>query len=731
MLVQLQGPWSPLLGRLSLQQIPYNNPILIGTFLLVVVLGLVVLMATTYYAKWGYVWREWLTTVDHKKIGIMYCLVGLVMLLRGFVDALMMRTQQAMAVGPDSPGYLGALHGYLPPFHYGQIYTAHGLIMVVFAATPLLVGLMNIIVPLQVGARDMAYPYLNALGLWLTTAGAALVMISLFVGNFAHGGWFGIVPYYELPYSPGVGVDYWMWAFQLSALGTTLGSINLIATIVKMRAPGMTWLRLPIFTWASLSANLIALTSFPVLMVSLAFLGLDRYLGTHFYTSGMGGNLMLYNDLFWVWGHPEVYFLILPAFGMMSEIIPTFSEKPLFGYVTMVIASFAIAGVSWGVWLHHFFTMAAAPSVNSFYSVTTMLVGIPTGVKVFNWIFTMYRGKVRFELPMLWACLALFLLLVGGMTGMMNAFATNDYMWHNGVFVVAHFHLMVILIAAGIFGAVEYWFPKVFGFKLEQRWGKWFFWFMVAGTGWVFVPMFLLGFTGMTRRLDYIHYTQWAPFLDVQLIGMVLYCLAVAFFLAHLYVSLRDRVKNQVGPDAWGTARSLEWMTHSPVPYYNFAFIPNINARDEWAWRKEHGLTELHAGAYESIHMPKNTGVPLILGILSLGLAFALTWRIWWLALLCLLLIVALIIIRSFAKDTDYTIPADEVKRMENSARDGIGMGVPTGALGDAFAATAVEPGAGAVTPSAKVNEVEIGGKNGAGSGATSVPHPSWAPRDR
>ncbi|MHB1531338.1 cbb3-type cytochrome c oxidase subunit I [Acidithiobacillus sp.] len=731
MLVQLQGPWSPLLGRLSLQQIPYNNPILIGTFLLVVVLGIVVLMATTYYAKWGYVWREWLTTVDHKKIGIMYCLVGLVMLLRGFVDALMMRTQQAMAVGPDSPGYLGALHGYLPPFHYGQIYTAHGLIMVVFAATPLLVGLMNIIVPLQVGARDMAYPYLNALGLWLTTAGAALVMISLFVGNFAHGGWFGIVPYYELPYSPGVGVDYWMWAFQLSALGTTLGSINLIATIVKMRAPGMTWLRLPIFTWASLSANLIALTSFPVLMVSLAFLGLDRYLGTHFYTSGMGGNLMLYNDLFWVWGHPEVYFLILPAFGMMSEIIPTFSEKPLFGYVTMVIASFAIAGVSWGVWLHHFFTMAAAPSVNSFYSVTTMLVGIPTGVKVFNWIFTMYRGKVRFELPMLWACLALFLLLVGGMTGMMNAFATNDYMWHNGVFVVAHFHLMVILIAASIFGAVEYWFPKVFGFKLEQRWGKWFFWFMVAGTGWVFVPMFLLGFTGMTRRLDYIHYTQWAPFLDVQLVGMVLYCLAVAFFLAHLYVSLRDRVKNRVGPDAWGTARSLEWMTHSPVPYYNFAFLPNINARDEWAWRKEHGLTDLHAGAYESIHMPKNTGVPLILGILSLGLAFALTWRIWWLALLCLLLIVALIIIRSFDKDTDYTIPADEVKRMENSARDGIGMGVPTGVLGDAFAATAVEPGAGAVTPSAKVNAVEIGDKNGAGSGAISVPHPSWAPRDR
>ncbi|MBU2822188.1 cytochrome o ubiquinol oxidase subunit I [Acidithiobacillus caldus] len=715
MLVHLQGPWTPLLGRLTLQQIPYQNPILLGTFIFAATLGVIILVATTRYGKWGYVWREWLTTVDHKKIGIMYCLVGLVMLFRGFIDALMIRTQQAIAVGPKSPGFLGAVHGYLTPFHVGQIFTAHGLIMIVFAATPLLVGIMNIIVPLQIGARDMAYPYLNALGLWLTTAGAALVMLSLFIGNFAHGGWYGFVPYFELPYSPGVGVDYWLWAFQLSVLGTTLGSINLIATIVKMRVPGMTWMRMPIFTWASLSANLIALTSFPVLMVALALLGMDRYLGTHFYTAGMGGNLMLYNDLFWVWGHPEVYFLILPAFGMMSEIIPTFSEKTLFGYATMVIASFAIGGVSWGVWLHHFFTMAAAPSVNSFYSVSTMLVGIPTGVKVFNWIFTMYRGRVRYELPMMWALLALFLLLVGGMTGMMNAFASSDYMWHNGVFVVAHFHMMVLLIAASVFGAVEYWFPKVFGFKLEQKWGKWFFWFMVLGTGWVFVPMFILGIAGMTRRLDYIPYTQWAPYLHVMLVGMAFYVVAVGFFVAHLYVSLRDREKNRVGADAWGTTRNLEWMTHSPVPAYNFAFIPHVNARDEWAWRKEHGLAELHAGDYEDIHMPKNTGVPLFLGIFSMGLAFALVWRIWWLALLCLALIVALIIIRSFDRDTDTTIPAQEVDRVERAARDEVTENGPASdLLGDPVVATS-----------------SIRSESGGMGGKSSAAQPAWAPMDR
>ncbi|HUW98254.1 MAG TPA: cbb3-type cytochrome c oxidase subunit I [Acidiferrobacter sp.] len=670
MLVHIAGPWSPLLGRLTLSEVPYSNPILIGTFIFAALVAILVLGATTYFGKWGYVWREWLTTVDHKKIGIMYILLGLVMLFRGFVDAIMMRTQQAMAVGTHAAGHLHALHGYLTPYHFDQIYTAHGTIMILFAATPLLVGIMNIMVPLQIGARDMAYPYLNAVSLWMTVAGAALVMVSLFIGDFAHAGWFGIVPVMELPYSPGVGVDYWMWAFQLSSIGTTLGGINLLATIVKMRAPGMTWGRLPLFTWTSLSANLISLTTFPVVTTVLALLAMDRYFGTHIFTAGMGGNLMLYNDLFWIWGHPEVYFVILPAFGMMSEIIPTFSEKPLFGYMGMVLASLGIAGASWGVWLHHFFTMAGSPALNSFFSVTTMAVGIPTGVKLFNWAFTMFRGRLRFELPMMWATAALFFLLVGGLTGMMNAFTTNDYMVHNSVFVVAHFHMMLLLIVAAIFGAVNYWFPKVFGFRLEQRFGKIFFWLFAAGTAVVFIPMFALGFMGMTRRLDYIPYVQWGPLLNIEVLGIVLYVLSAVFLVAQLYVSLRDRNQNRVGTDAWGTSRSVEWMTHSPVPFYNFAVTPQINARDEWAWRREQGVGDRRPDRYEDIHMPKNTSVPLWLGLLSLGLAFALVWRIWWLAAVCSIGVLALVVIRAFNSDTDYTIPAAEVEKMEQAIHD-------------------------------------------------------------
>ena len=670
MFVHIDGPWSPLLGRLALSEVPYKNPILVGTFIFALTVAVLVIAATTYFGKWRYIWREWLTTVDHKKIGIMYIVVGLVMLFRGFIDAAMMRTQQAMAVGPASLGELHSLHGYLTPFHFDQVYTAHGTIMILFAATPLLVGIMNILVPLQIGARDMAYPYLNAVSFWLTTAGAALVMLSLFVGDFAHAGWFGIVPVMELPYSPGVGVDYWMWAFQLSSIGTTLGGINLLATIVKMRAPGMTWGRLPMFTWTSLSANLISLTTFPVLTVVLALLGMDRYFGTHFFTAGMGGNLMLYNDLFWMWGHPEVYFVILPAFGMISEIIPTFSEKPLFGYMGMVLASLGIAGVSWGVWLHHFFTMAAMPAVIGFFSVTTMAVGIPTGVKLFNWAFTMFRGRLRFDLPMMWAIAALFFLLVGGLTGMMNAFATNDYMVHNSVFVVAHFHMMLLLIVYAIFGGVNYWFPKITGFRLEQRWGRMFFWLFTAGTAVVFVPMFMLGFMGMTRRLDYIAYPQWGPLLDVEVAGIALYVLSAGYLLAQLYVSFRDREKNRVGKDGWGTSRSLEWATHSPVPFYNFAVTPQVNARDEWAWRRDHGVADQGPDRYEDIHMPKNTSIPLWIGLLSLGLGFGLVWRIWWLALACSIGILALIVIRSFDNDTNYTILASDVEKMERSIHD-------------------------------------------------------------
>lgn len=667
-MVHVQGPWSPLLGRLSLSAIP-NNPIITGAFIFSAVIGVVLLAYVTYAGKWGYLWREWLTTVDHKKIGVMYIIVGLVMLFRGFIDALMMRTQQMLADGPHSPGFLGAAHGYLIPYHFDQIYSAHGTIMILFAATPILVGIMNVVVPLQIGARDMAFPYLNALGLWLTVVGAALIMMSLFLGDFSHAGWVGLTPLTELAYSPGVGVDYWMWAIQIASVGTTLGAANLIATIVKMRAPGMTWGRLPIFTWTALSTNIIALTSFPVLGVSLALLGLDRYFGTHFFTAGMGGNLMLYSNLFWMWGHPEVYFVILPAFGMMSEIIPTFSEKALFGYITMVAASFAIAGVSWSVWLHHFFTMGASPAVNTFFSIATMVVGIPTGVKVFNWAFTIYRGRSRFETPMMWAIGALFMLLLGGLTGMMLAMPPINYSIHNSVFVVAHFHTMLMVVIYGIMGGVSYWFPKVFGFKLDETLGKRFFWYFTAGTIMVFVPMYLSGFMGMTRRLDYLANPHLLPFEVLEEFGIGLYTVSVYYFVRQLYVSLRDRNENRVGANAWGTGRTLEWMTASPTPFYNFAVTPRVNARDELVWRKEQGFENALPTQYEDILMPKNTAVPLLIGAFSLALGFGLVWRIWWMTDLSLLGVVLTVIARSFVRETDYVVGASEVEQIERRSR--------------------------------------------------------------
>jgi len=684
-MVHVQGPWSPLLGRLSMGAIP-DNPIITGAFIFAAIFGVLALAYVTYARKWVYLWREWLTTVDHKKIGVMYILIGLVMLFRGFIDALMMRTQQLLGDGLHSAGYLGATHGYLVPYHFDQVYSAHGTIMILFAATPILVGIMNIIVPLQIGARDMAFPYLNALGLWLTTVGAALIMLSLFLGDFSHAGWIGLTPLTELAYSPGVGTDYWMWSIQIASVGTTLGAANLIATIIKMRAPGMTWSRLPIFTWTALSTNIIALTSFPVLAVALGLLGADRYFGTHFFTAGMGGNLMLYSNLFWIWGHPEVYFVILPAFGMMSEIIPTFSEKALFGYITMVAASFAIAGVSWAVWLHHFFTMGAGPDVNTFFSIATMMVGIPTGVKVFNWAFTIYRGRSRFDTPMMWALGALFMLLLGGLTGMMLAMPPINYSVHNSVFVVAHFHTMLMVVVYGILGAVSYWFPKVFGFKLNERLGKRFFWYFTAGTVLVFIPMYASGFMGMTRRLDYLSNPHLFPFEVAEELGIGLYLVSVYYFVAQLFVSVRDRNKYPVGADAWGTGRTLEWITPSPVPFYNFAVTPRTHARDELVWRREQGLEHVSVKHYEDILMPKNTAVPLIIGALTLALGFGLVWRIWWLTDLSFAAIIVTVILRSFVKDTDYTVGGKEVagieKGLQARMKGAQASGLPSGGVG-------------------------------------------------
>jgi cytochrome o ubiquinol oxidase subunit 1 len=672
-LVKLQGPWTPLFGRLTLHQIPYHTGIVVGAFIFVVIVGATIVGGITYYGKWNYIIREWITSLDHKKIGVMYIIVGLVMLFRGFFDALMIRAQQAMADGPHASSHLQAIHGYLPPFHFDQIYSSHGTIMIIFAATVMMTGFQNIIVPIQIGARDMAFPYLNAVALWLTAAGAGLVMISLFVGDFSHAGWIGIIPLTELPYSPGVGVDYWTWAIQISSVGSTLAALNLITTIITMRAPGMKWFRMPFFTWASLSTQTIGLTAFPVLGVCLALLSCDRYLGTHFYTGGMGGNLMLYTDLFWIWGHPEVYFLILPAWGIMSEVIPVFSNKALFGYTAMVAATLSIACLSWMVWLHHFFTMGAGPGVNLFFSVSTMLVGIPTGVKVFNWSFTMYRGQLRMDTPMLWSVGAVFLLLVGGLTGMMLAIPAINYTVHNSVFVVAHFHMMVLVVVYGGFSGLAFWWPKLFGYRLDEPSGKKVFVYFSLGTFLVFSAMFTLGFMGMSRRLDYLRDPRWLPLLMIQEVGILFYCISVLYFFKMLYVSIRNRANERHGQDVWKTSRTLEWLTLTPVPFYNFAVIPRVHGRDEWASRRESGYEDAAPDEYEDIHLPKNTIVPALLGALAFGFGFGMVWRIWWMGGLSLLGLIGLVILRSFADQSGVVLKAADVRRMENKA-DGTGI---------------------------------------------------------
>ncbi|MGN8159091.1 cbb3-type cytochrome c oxidase subunit I [Salinisphaera sp. RV14] len=669
MFVDLQGPWNWFWGRLPLLlQLHYNNPVIGFAFVLAMGGGLAVVAALTYFKLWGWLWREWLTTVDHKKIGVMYIVVGLIMLFRGFFDALMIRTQQAAAVGANSPGILGAAHGYLTPYHMDQVFTAHGTIMIILAATPLLVGFMNLIMPIQIGARDMAYPFLNAIGLWMTNVAAILVMASLFIGDFSHAGWVGLTPLTQLAHSPSVGVDYWIWVIQISSIGTTVGAVNLIATILKMRAPGMTLMRMPMFTWTTLGTNIIALTSFPVLTVALLLLTLDRYVGTHFFTADGGGNFMMYTNLFWIWGHPEVYFVVLPAFGFLSEIVPAFSEKPLFNHNAMIVATMGIAGVSWAVWLHHFFIMGQGPEVNTFFSIATMLVGIPTGVKVFNWVFTMVKGRVRLETPMLWALGAILLLIGGGATGMMLAIPAINYVSHNSVFVVAHFHNMFLIIVFALFGAVAFWWPKVFGFRLDERLGKIFFWLFWAGSVFVFVPMYALGFLGMTRRLDYIAHPGWWPLLLLEVLGIGLYVASIFAFLLQIVVSIRDRKKNAVtGTDAWETARSLEWATHCPPPFYNFAATPVVHSIDEWAWRRDRGLTSLEPPYYADIHMPKNTMVPIVLAFFTGVFGFAAVWRVWWLAGFALLGVIATLIFRMFQKDIDYTVPAAEVERIEKA----------------------------------------------------------------
>nr|WP_297350261.1 cytochrome o ubiquinol oxidase subunit I [uncultured Caldimonas sp.] len=644
-------------GRLGWDAIPLHEPILIGTFAATALGGLAILALLTRYRLWGTLWRDWITSIDHKKIGIMYMVLGLVMLLRGFADAIMMRAQQAVAFGDAA--------GFLPPHHYDQIFTAHGVIMIFFVAMPLITGFMNYVVPLQIGARDVAFPFLNNFSFWMTAGGAVLVMASLFVGEFARTGWLAYPPLSGILQSPGVGVDYYLWSLQVAGVGTTLSGINLIATIIKMRAPGMTMMRMPVFTWTSLCANILIVASFPVLTATLALLTLDRYIGTNFFTNDLGGNAMMYVNLIWIWGHPEVYILVLPAFGIFSEVVSTFSRKRLFGYASMVYATVVITILSYLVWLHHFFTMGSGASVNSFFGITTMIISIPTGAKIFNWLFTMYRGRIQFEVPMLWTVGFMVTFVIGGMTGVLLAVPPADFVLHNSLFLIAHFHNVIIGgVLFGLFAGIVFWFPKAFGYKLDPFWGKCSFWFWQIGFFFAFMPLYVLGLMGVTRRMSHFDDPSLQIWFQVAAFGAVLIALGIASFVVQLVVSYRKREQlRDVTGDPWD-GRTLEWSTASPPPDYNFAFTPVVHDNDAWHDMKRRGAQRPVSG-FKPIHMPKNTAAGVVIAALSTALGFALIWHMWLVAGLTFLATVVAAIVHTFNYQRDYHIPADEVARSE------------------------------------------------------------------
>ncbi|HVV67197.1 MAG TPA: cbb3-type cytochrome c oxidase subunit I [Candidatus Saccharimonadales bacterium] len=648
-----------LLGRLTLHSFPQDR-ITQGAAVTIVAGTIIVLLLLTYFRKWKWLWREWLTTTNHKKIGIMYVIVALLMLLRGLSDAAMMRAQQATSVG--------ASHGVISADMFQQVVSAHGTIMIFFVAMGLMFGLINLIMPQQLGSRDVAFPFMNALSFWLFTAGMLLINLSLVVGEFSAAGWLAYPPLSELRYSPGTGVDYWIWSLQIAGIGSLMSGINFMVTILKNRCQGMTMMKMPLFPWSVFGSMVLVAFAFPILTVTLTLLYLDRTLGMHFFTAGNGGNAMMYVNLIWAWGHPEVYILVLPAFGIYSEIVATFSRKRLFGYKSMVAAIWAIVFLSFLVWLHHFFTMGAGADVNAFFGIMTMFIAIPTGVKIFNWLFTMYRGRIKFASPMIWFMGFIFLFTMGGVAGVLMAVPPIDFQVHNSLFLVAHFHTMIISgVVFGFFAGLTYWFPKIFGFRLNERLGKYAAWCWIVGFVLAFGPLYILGLMGATRRLD--HYSAslgWQPLFIVAAIGAAIIGLGVAFQLLQLGYSIWKRDENRdLTGDPWN-GRTLEWSIPSPTPEYNFAILPTVTGRDPF-WDAKHSKhADLAQPHYHDIRVPKNTSTPIIVGGLALGAGFGFVWHIWWLVIACGFgILVAMLLHTLSDEDSERVIPAAKVAAIE------------------------------------------------------------------
>ena len=653
-----------MFGKLTLDAIPWDQPIPLISGATVVFLLVALLAWISLKGYMPYLWQEWITSVDHKRIGVMYVLLGLVMLLRGFVDAVMMRTHQAVAF--HAPGYL-------PPHHYDQIFSAHGTIMIFFAAMPIIIGLMNFVTPLQLGVRDVAFPTLNSTGFWLTASGALLINMSLVVGEFSQAGWLPYPPLSELPYSPGVGVDYYLWALLISGVGTLMTGINFVTTILKMRAPGMTYMRMSMFCWTTLASNMLIVAAFPILTATLVMLVLDRYLGFHFFTNDGGGNMAMFLNLIWAWGHPEVYILVLPSFGIFSEIISTFSGKPLFGYRSMVIATLGICVISFIVWLHHFFTMGAGSNVNAVFGIATSVIAVVTGVKIFNWLFTMYGGRIRYQTPMLWSLGFLVTFVIGGMTGVLLAVPPADFALHNTVFVIAHFHNVIIGgVVFALYAGITFWFPKAFGFKLDEAWGKAVFWFTIIGFYVTFMPLYVAGLLGMTRRLQHYEVAEWRPWVIAATFGIAISGIAMICQFIQLYVSIRDRdaLRDKTG-DLWN-GRSLEWATSSPPPVFNFAFLPEVKSEEPYWEMKQRSVRTGHladVGAYEPIDMPRNSATGFMTAFFATMAGFSLIWHIWWMVIVSLIAAYAGFVWFAWRDKDEFTVPASEVKKLDQERR--------------------------------------------------------------
>jgi cytochrome o ubiquinol oxidase subunit 1 len=651
-----------MFGRLTLGAF-VHDPITEITIIATILLGLVGVILLFKFKLIGWLWKNWFTSLDPKKIGVMYLCVAALMLLRGLADSLLIRTQQATSVG--------ASHGIVNADTFQQIFSSHGTMMIFFVAMGALFGIINMILPMQVGSRDVAFPLLNSISFWLFFGGVALINMSIIVGSFSNAGWLAYPPLSELAFNPGVGVDYWIWSLEIAGIGSLLTGINFIVTILKMRAPGMTLMKMPIFAWSVLCSMSLVTFAFPILTATLSMLALDRTLGMHFFTAGSGGDAMMYINLIWAWGHPEVYILILPAFGVFSEIVPVFSGKRLFGYKSMVVALVAITILSFTVWLHHFFTMGAGADVNAFFGIMTMIISIPTGVKVFNWLFTMYRGRIRLTTPMMWFLGFIVTFTIGGVAGVLMAVPAIDFEVHNSLFLVAHFHTMIIGgVVFGIFAGFTYWFPKFTGFTLNERLGRYAFWLWITGFCLAFIPLYILGLLGATRRLDHYVNAGWQGFFVIAAIGAVIICAGVGMQMLQIVVSIIQRKQNLViDGDPWN-GRTLEWSTVAPPPEYNYAIIPQVTERDEFWVMKKKGLLKKTDIVYEAIDVPKNSSFGIFIAIFASLFAFAVVWHIVWLVIVALIITILIIIFMLTRDREDETISAKEVEERELAAEE-------------------------------------------------------------